>query len=326
MKEQHISHIQKQILQAIAEYDDILIFRHVRPDLDAIGSQIGLARMIEATYPDKKVYTHGKDVPWLSELIAPMNPLPSKDFTGKLVIVLDTANTDRLDGNIENINTAACVIKIDHHLPVEAYGQVQWVEPDASSASELIAKLWWNHSHELKMTTEAAYALYAGIVGDTNRFLYDSTGPETMQLAGELMRYPFDHAALHFKLAEITPVERRLIAYTLENAHVSEVGVGMILFTSETLAELQATDEDTSVTLSLVGNIQGVISWGVFVQQSTGSYRCRLRSKGPAINEIAARHEGGGHKLASGANAHDEMEIKEIVKELEDAVLQFKNK
>lgn len=315
----------QQIIEAIEQFEEIIIFRHVRPDLDAVGSQLGLARLLENSYPDKKIYTNGEKDPWLTELIGPMHPYPAKDFSEQLVIVLDTANTKRLDGNDEKIQEAGQVIKIDHHPPVESYGDIEWVDAAASSTSELIAQLWFENQETFIMTSDAAYALYAGIVGDTNRFLYESTHPKTMQLAGELMTFHFAHDALHFKLAEITPTERRLIAYTLEHAQVTAAGVGYIIFTDDVLKELDATDDDTSIAISLVGNIQGVTCWSVFVAQPHGGYRCRIRSKGPAINEVAAHHDGGGHKLASGANAKDQVEIKAIIAELEQAVAAFKN-
>lgn len=314
---ENVLETQDKMIKSIEKYEEIAIFRHVRPDLDAVGSQVGLQKLIEATYPEKKVYTYGENVEWLSELIAPMSESAPKDFSDKLVIVLDTANTARLDGNFEKLQQAPEMIKIDHHIPIEDYGNIQWVAPEYSSVSEMVAKFWNNHKEQLKMTMEAAAALYAGIVGDTNRFLYDSTSPQTMQLAGELMEFGFDHAAFHFKLSELSDVERRLIAFALDTAQITEDGTGSIIFTKEKMEELDATDQDTSVIIPLIGNLKGVISWGVFVQQPNGGFRCRLRSKGPAINEIAALHDGGGHKLASGANAADLTEIQEIIEQLD---------
>ena len=86
------------------------------------------------------------------------------------------------------------------------------------------------------------------------------------------------------------------------------------------------TDEHTHKVVPLPGTIVGVINWGIFVQQTDGTYRCRLRSKGPIINEIAKEHDGGGHPLASGANAQDTEEIQVIVDKFDQAAKAYRSK
>src|SRR5699024_638613 len=112
--------------------------------------------------------------------------------------------------------------------------------------------------------------------------------------------------------------------YVLENLHVTENGVGSIILREELLDHFGLGDEDTHQVDSLPGNIAGVLSCGIFVQQKDQTFRCCLRSKGPLINEIAREHDGGGHPLASGANAKDEEEIKEILKKVEKVTMNFK--
>jgi phosphoesterase RecJ-like protein len=82
-------------------------------------------------------------------------------------------------------------------------------------------------------------------------------------------------------------------------------------------------DTETSSLVSLPGRIESVVAWGIFVEQPTGFYRARLRSKGPVINDVAKRHHGGGHPLASGANAKDLAEIKEIYREIQAKTADF---
>ena len=120
------------------------------------------------------------------------------------------------------------------------------------------------------------------------------------------------------------PEVAKLTGYVLENLVVESSGTGHIILTQDILDHFNLTDENTHKIVPLPGQIRGVLNWGIFVQQPDGKYRARLRSKGPVINEIAKEHGGGGHPLASGANAEDEAEINEIVKKFEQAAIAFK--
>lgn len=323
MSEDKFNEIKKQIKNEIKKWEKIIIHRHERPDPDALGSQGGLAEMIQQSFPEKEVFTAGEDNRTLDFFIT-MNRPAESDYEDALVMILDTANTPRVDGK-EALTLGKKIIKIDHHPDEDRYGDIQWVDPSMSSTSEMIADLWQTFPDELVLSDEGARLLYGGIVGDTNRFLYNSTTPQTMRLAAALMEKDFSHTDLNNKMSEITPKISRLIGYVLENLNVSENGVGSIILTQEILDRFEVEDEDTHKVVSLPGSISGVLSWGVFVQQKDNSFRCRLRSKGPIINEIAKEHDGGGHPLASGANAADEEEIKKILAKFEEATIAFKN-
>ncbi|MEC6749042.1 bifunctional oligoribonuclease/PAP phosphatase NrnA [Marinilactibacillus sp. XAAS-LB27] len=309
-----------EILNTIKKWETIIIHRHERPDPDALGSQCGLAELIKGTYPDKKVYTAGFDNDNLA-FLQKMDPPKKEDYTNALVIVTDTANVKRIDGKAFDLSENW--IKIDHHPLDDSYGDIEWVNTEASSCSEMIADFWLTFKDELVMTTEAARLLYAGIVGDTNRFLYSGTSSYTMQIGAELMKFPFSHTALNNKMNVIKPPVAKLMGYVLENFSVNDQGVGHIILTQETLESMNIGDKDTNGIVSLPGSIEGVKAWGIFVQQVEGHYRCRLRSKGPVINVIAKQHDGGGHPLASGANAKDESEIEQILGQMTEAAEQW---
>lgn len=311
----------KSVLNYIKEWDTIIIHRHVRPDPDAIGSQCGLAELIRSSFPDKRVFTAGEsteDLFFLAEMVVPSE----KDYENALVIVTDTANIARIDG--ENYRLGKEWIKIDHHPLDDSYGKVEWVNTDASSCSEMIADLWLTFPEELKMTTAAARLLYAGIVGDTNRFLYASTSSYTLQISAELMGFDFSHTALINEMNVIKPPVAKLMGHVLEYFNLSTSGVGHIILSQDLLKEIGLEDKDTNSIVALPGSIEGVEAWGIFVEQPEGFYRCRLRSKGPVINEIAHEHDGGGHPLASGANAQNLDEIDIILNKFEKAVIEWR--
>lgn len=303
----------KEILDKIKEYNTILIHRHKNPDPDAIGSQAGLRAILRENFPEKKIYAVGYDEPTLTYL-AEMDTVTLKENEKYLSIVCDTANTPRIDD--DRWKTADFVIKIDHHPNDDAYGNLLLVEPERSSASEIIANLTFENN--LRMNAEAARLLYGGIVGDTGRFLYPATSPNTLKVASMLAEYDFDRAALGREMSSFDMKVARLQGFVYENMELSENGAARVLLTQELLKKFALRDAETSSIVSVPGNIRGVESWAIFVEQADGHFRVRMRSKVVPINEIAKAHDGGGHPLASGANSYSLEENEKIWQELQD--------
>ena len=125
----------KTILAKIKAYDTIIIHRHMKPDPDALGSQVGLKEMITSNFPQKTVKVTGYNEPSLSWL-AQMDDVSDKDYEGALVIVVDTANLPRIDD--QRYLNGNFLIKIDHHPDEDHYGDLSYVDTKASSASEII--------------------------------------------------------------------------------------------------------------------------------------------------------------------------------------------
>lgn len=312
--------IQEEILNEIKKYQKIVIHRHQRPDPDALGSQVGLAELLRNSFPEKEIRQVGKDVEGLRYLTE-MQEIDDAFYQGALVIVTDTANAPRIDDKRYSLGDQ--VIKIDHHPNDEPYGDLLWVDTKASSCSEMIAEFALMFPNELKMNSDSARLLYAGIVGDTGRFLYPSTTGRTLELAAELRKYSFDASQLNREIEQITMKVAKLSGCVYQMIVVDEKGAGKVILSQELLGKYGIVDSETAAVVSLPGVIDEVLAWAIFVEQPEGYYRVRLRSKGPVINEIAKRHHGGGHPLASGANAKDLQEVAEIYKEIQEACTNY---
>lgn len=312
--------VQEEILATIKAFDRIIIHRHQRPDPDALGSQVGLAEILRASFPKKEIYQVGGPVEGL-DYLALMQTIPDDLYKGALVIVTDTANAPRVSD--QRYDQGAKLIKIDHHPNDEPYGELVWVNTKASSCSEMIVSFWQMFQNELTMTQEAARLLYAGIVGDTGRFLYPSTTATTLRLAAELLDYGFDAPKINRQLDQVSRSVARLSGYVYENIEIDEIGAGKVILSQELQQRFGVVDSETSAVVSLPGKIDEVMAWAIFVEQPEGYYRVRMRSKGPVINEIAKRHHGGGHPLASGANAKDLEEVAMIYQEIQAAIKEF---
>lgn len=311
--------VQEEILQTIQRYQTIIIHRHQRPDPDALGSQVGLAEILRNSFPDKTIYQVGGPVEGL-DYLAQMETVTDDDYQGALVIVTDTANAPRVSD--QRYDKGAKLIKIDHHPNDEPYGDIVWVNTQASSCSEMIAAFWSDHQEILKMNKEAARLLYAGIVGDTGRFLYPATTATTLRLAADLLDFGFDAPKINRQIDQISSSVARLSGYVYEHLEVDEIGAGKVILSQELQQSFSVVDSETSAIVSLPGKIEDVLAWAIFVEQPEGYYRVRMRSKGPVINEIAKRHHGGGHPLASGANAADLEEVAVIYQEIQEAIRQ----
>ena len=285
--------MKRQIIDTIERYDTIIIHRHVRPDPDAYGSQLGLKTLILDNYPGKKVFAAG-DHDFSLDYLGRPDEVAVPLYEGALVIVTDTANTERIDGC--HYGKGAELIKIDHHPDDDRYGTIRWVEPDASATSELIYRLFkaGEQSRGWRMSVGAARLLYAGIIGDTGRFLHPSAGPETFLAAAELVSHGFD----------------------LQNLKVDN-GIGVVKITSETMDEFGVTASDTAKLVGVPGAVKGLVAW-VFQVEEEDQIRLRFRSKGPVVNDLARRFGGGGHALAAGASAADWKEAEQAAEALRE--------
>ena len=296
-----------QILEKIKEYDTIIIHRHMKPDPDALGSQVGLKALLKHHFPEKTIKAVGFDEPTLTWM-AEMDLVEDSAYQGALVIVCDTANTARIDD--KRYRQGDFLIKIDHHPNDDVYGGLSWVDTSSSSASEMITL--FAQTTQLALSDRAAELLFAGIIGDTGRFLYPSTTARTFRLAASLREQNFDFAALARKMDTMSYKIAKLQGYIYNHLEVDENGAARVILSQEVLKRFNVTDAETAAIVGVPGRIDSVSLWGIFVEQADGHYRVRLRSKIHPINEIAKEHDGGGHPLASGANSYS-LEENEII-------------
>ncbi|MFD1335212.1 bifunctional oligoribonuclease/PAP phosphatase NrnA [Oceanobacillus iheyensis] len=304
----------QHIIEAIKQYNRIIIHRHVRPDPDAIGSQAGLKHLIKNSFPKKEVYIVGETEPSL-KFLDEMDVIREQIYKDSLVIVCDTANQPRIDD--QRYTMGGKIIKIDHHPETDTYGDIQWVDTNASSVSEMIVDLaTYGEKEGLKLNNNAARLLYAGIVGDTGRFKFPSTTKKTFQLVAELVAFNFDRSQLYNELYSVEDKISRLSGHILQNFELSSSGLCTIKLTAELLERYGVSVDESSQLVQVVGDVKGIKAWVFFIEESD-QIRTRLRSKGPVVNEVASQFNGGGHPLASGATVYSWEEAKALEAELE---------
>nr|WP_100373753.1 bifunctional oligoribonuclease/PAP phosphatase NrnA [Bacillus sp. FJAT-45037] len=301
------------ILDEIEQAKTIIIHRHERPDPDALGSQLGLKRLLVGTFPEKSVYAVGEEEPSL-QFLGKMDVVEDETYQDALVIVCDTANTDRISDKRYNLGSK--LIKVDHHPNEEPYGDMVWVDTTASSTSEMIVELYQqSERHQLVLDQESATLLYAGIVGDTGRFRYNNTTAKTMQRTSVLLEVGFDQNNFYSQLHKRELKMTRLEGHVLQHFEVIEGVVGVMKLTKEDLIRFDVTSSESSKLVNCFSDVDGLKTWVFFVEDEE-KIRVRLRSRGPVINTIAAEHDGGGHPMASGATVYSWEEASTVIEKL----------
>lgn len=314
--------MKRQIIDTIEKFEKIIIHRHVRPDPDAYGSQLGLKALIEKNYPEKKVYAAGAHDELLTFMGQP-DPVAKTDYEGALVIVTDTANTDRIDGPF--YDTGSFLLKIDHHPNEDPYGDERWVNTEASSCSEMIYTIFeeGQAGYGWEMSTDAARLLFAGIVGDTGRFMFQSTTEKTFEIASSLIKQPFDRTRLFAEMYEVDRKILHLQGYIYQNFEIDENGAAYIKLTQDILRRFDVSVSETSQLVGSLGNVNGICAWIIFIEEND-QIRVRLRSKGPVINTLAMQYNGGGHPLASGASVYSWEEADQVIVKLQEVCSAYK--
>ncbi|PMD73122.1 DHH family phosphoesterase [Companilactobacillus nuruki] len=304
----------EDIQKEIEKYETIIILRHQNPDPDAIGSQVGLATILQEAYPQKKIYVSGIDLPVL-DWIGHMQDVSPETYRNSLVIAVDTANIERLD-NPGFYKQAGMVIKIDHHPDVDPFGDINWVEDSFSSCAEMIYIMTEKINH-LNISKKSAYSLYSGIVGDTNRYLYGETSYFTLDVAAKLAKTGINISEISLHEDEMSLQVARLEAYILDNLQITESGFGSIVIRKNTLEKFHLADGEIDHVVPLIGRINTVNNWIVVSEKVPNRFRINLRSKKIAINGVAEKFGGGGHPLASGVYVGSMDEVFALMKDMD---------
>ena len=315
--------IMQTILNKIKENDKIFIFRHYRPDGDAVGSTKGFARILSLTFPEKTILLQNADHSgYLAFLGGEPEPLPDEEYSDALGIVLDTATKDR----ISNKKFSLCreLIKIDHHIPVESFAPTEWVEEERSSTCEMVAAFYDAFKSELKIDSEAATYIYTGMVTDSGRFRFRDVSGETLRLAGVILSVGIDTDVLyaHLYLKEFD--EFKFEAHAHKKMKITEGGVAYLYVDNKMKEQFGLTDEQASASVSLMDSIKGSLIWLAFIDNKDGTIRVRLRSRFVTVSELANKYNGGGHACAAGATVHSKKEMQQLIKEADALIKEYK--
>lgn len=303
----------KQIYNEIKKARKIVLARHIGPDPDALGSTIGLKEIILETFKDKEVYVVGAPASrfkFLGEL-----DKYDDSMNDGLLIVLDTPDLKRIDGVTPKDFKKS--IKIDHHPFIEKTCDIEWIDDEASSACQMIIELVLNT--KLKLNIKAATCLYAGIVADTNRFMYKYSSSKTFYLVSYLLQETnIDITNVYNNLYERPYREIKFQGFLSENFKITDNNVGYIIINDDILNEYNVDPATPGNMINNFNFVSEMLIWMTCTyDKDLQKYRISVRSRGPVINEVVSEFGGGGHIYASGARIEDIEDINKMIKKLD---------
>lgn len=295
----------QEIGEIFARHESFVILSHVRPDGDAIGSQLALAFALEAA--GKKVRVINEDglpdnlrfLPGSDRVELP----PAEPLDVEVAIALDTATKPRLGDNALNAASKAKLwLNIDHHKSNPAYGNVNHIDATSPATGQILYKLIV--ALGLPLPAESRDSIYVAVSTDTGSFQYPSTTEETYLMAADLIRRGLDVGRINSLTYDSHPYRRvelmRALLNTLELTGGNRVAHWEL--TMATREKLGLKPEDSEGLIDIIRAIDGVIVALFFEELPDGKIRVSMRSKDPRVDasEVCGRFGGGGHALAAG--------------------------
>lgn len=307
------------ILNQIKAFDTVIIHRHTKPDGDAMGSQIGLKYILKENFPDKTVLAVGDEAGHYGFIPGSvMDEVDDEVFSSALSVILDCGSPSLISDN--RWEAAAACVRIDHHLFCGQIAQDEVIDPSFESCCGMIAQ--FAQECGLRLTPTAASALYTGMVTDSGRFRYDSTGPRTHRLAAFLLEQPFDTGEIYCNLYADSYESKKLKAQFILKVCFTPANVAYIYTTQEEWAEMGWEPNRVSRGMvNTMADMKGVDIWVNFTEIEDGVL-CELRSSRFNINPIAVKYGGGGHAKASGAMVPDRAAAMSMLADLDALMAQ----
>ena len=316
----------EQIGQALRENQRFAVLSHVRPDGDALGSQLALGLSLKQL---------GKDVLIWNEdgMLEKYSFLPSANLLTKppadpedvdVAIALDTAIQNRLGTALPAVRSAKVWINIDHHPSNPGYGDLVQIDPKAPATGEILFELI--KSEKLPIDAAIAENLYVAISTDTGSFQYPNTTARTLEIAAELIRAGVDVGRVSQLTYENYPRRRVELLRDLLGTMRFDASdrVASFSLSLATAKKLGVLPEDNEGLIDHLRAIRGVIIAVFFEELPDGKVRVSMRSKSEKVNvcAICEKFGGGGHVLAAGARVRGTLpEVeKKVLEEVRDIV------
>jgi len=295
----------KGITEALKKHNNYLITSHINMEGDAVGSQLAMADIL--TRMGKRCIILNNDpMPASFNFMVGKKKIKTTLDKGdkfEAIVAVDCPVIERAGTVARYFKKAKAVINIDHHISNSNFGDVSWVEPEASSCGEMLYHLY--KALALKIDKGAALCMYVAIATDTGYFVYENTGPETHRIVSELLKAGIKPLWVANQLNEKKTVnDLRLLAETLKTLEMYSNGRVAMLHTSRAmLKKLKLEPESAEGFVNYARSIKTVDIAAFFIERpdKKGEVHVSFRSKGKVdVNKLAAKLNGGGHPNASG--------------------------
>ncbi|MFA5389635.1 MAG: bifunctional oligoribonuclease/PAP phosphatase NrnA [Candidatus Omnitrophota bacterium] len=311
----------RTVKQAIKKFNRFLVTGHINPEGDAIGSQVAMAFLLKKLGKEY-VILDDSPVPKVLQFMKGTEDISKEvpaDFNYEALIVLDSPDLGRIGKVSGYIKEDTAIINIDHHISNVNFGKFNWVEPEFSSAGEMVYGLY--KAFKMKIDLDDAMALYVAIMTDTGSFKYSNTSSKTHRIAAELIDIGVKPYDINTRIYETSSLQdTSLLGESLQTMKVTDDGkIAWLWVTKEMLKKTKASLEGTEGIISFARAIDGVEIAILFRETGTEDrVKVSFRSKGNAdVNKLAGFFNGGGHPTASGCTVFGKLE--DVEKKVLDA-------
>ena len=307
--------------------ENIVISGHVRPDGDCVGSCMAAYLFLRKVMPKARIKVFLEQPADIFSCIQDFDKIEtewSMEETPDVFIALDCEKT-RLGAAETLFDKAKKKINIDHHISnASGCGDVNYVVPTASSASELI----YDVIDKEYMDEEIAKAIYIGIIHDTGIFQYSNTSKKTLQIAGELIAFGFDFPTLIDEtFYEKTYVQNQILGRALLESIIFMNGKCAVSYVDQkTMDFYGATPKDLEGIVNQLRIVKGVECAIFMYEIGTQQYKVSMRScKDVDVSKIAAIFGGGGHMRAAGCTMNGTFYdvVNNLSGHIEEQIIQF---
>jgi phosphoesterase RecJ-like protein len=297
----------EQVAAEIRSRERFLLTAHEGPDGDALGSLLGMHRLLVQLGKDSVMFMAAKEFPLPIEYrFLPLEEVfhePPADLADRTVVFLDCGNMNRMP--VDFLTEGSLLINIDHHHDNTLFGDVNLVDVNASCTAEIVYEL--TALLGARLTPEIACALYVGLVTDTGKFMYENTNANTHRIAAELIEAGVTVDDTYRRLYEHVPVEKlQLLARALNG--IQRYCDGKLVLANITAADYEASGAGAEMTEGIIDHLRSVEGAKVAAlirdlgDRGRDARKVSLRSSGGEVDvsAIARQHGGGGHKRAAG--------------------------
>ena len=307
--------IHKQIWDKIQKADNILLVAHVNPDGDALGSELSLYPILKKLGKKVTVFNATKPLPDYLDFLPNFNKVTDKlPKKIDLTVSFDCGSFDRLGLD----EKPSFLINIDHHVSNTNYGDINLIEPDHASTSQVIYDVL--KANNIEIPTDTAVCIYTALVTDTGSFQYESVNDKVFECAAEMVRCgvkPDYVAKMLFQRDRLSRL--RLLAKAYETIEMCCDGkVAFVEVTKEMMEITGAIKDDTDTIVNSVRAIAPV-EVACMLREDDEGIKISLRSKNFAdVSKIAVKYGGGGHIRAAGATLKGECDFEKVKKMLKE--------
>lgn len=319
----------KRAVECIKRNKSFLITAHTNLEGDALGSELAFYFLLKAlgkhaTIVNEDSLPYGYDfLPGVDKIIRYEDNLKGVKFD--CFAILDCSGLKRC-GEVYRINkNNKPVLNIDHHISNESFGDVNWVEPHASSCCEMIYKIYKKMG--VAITKPSALCLYVGMLTDTGSFRYSNTSSFVHKAVSELIGYGLNPAEVYRNIYGSVPYEdMKILADILPKMNLRADGKLIWFEVPRKALKNKVLSFDLSESLLNFGRSVKGVEVVVLFKENFGlknEIRINFRSQGKVdVNKIASYFGGGGHRTASACTMHTSLHEarKKVLKKIEEVI------